>query len=151
MKGLVAATAVLGVVAIAGLPALALTLASDETRPGSDETAQVQDGPPGPPPWARARGHEQDKDQGKDPDKDQDKESGEKTKGPKDGPGARWSDGVPPGWAKAQGHKAGRTPHGWAMRDWAHCVAGAAKPEGETFDPEAACGTRPTPPGRLAR
>jgi hypothetical protein len=106
MRGIVAATAVLGVVAIAGLPSLALTLADDDTGTGTGSSRVERDGPPG---WARAR-HD-----------------------------------VPPGWAR---NHAGAAPHGWAVREWAHCVADAAahRAEGEKLDPEAACGARPEPP-----
>lgn len=104
MRGIVAAAAVLGVVAIAGLPTLALTLADEETGTGS---SRVERG--GPPGWARA-GHD-----------------------------------VPPGWAR---NHAGAAPHGWAVREWAHCVAdgSAHLADGEKRDPEAACGARPEPP-----
>jgi hypothetical protein len=105
MRGVVAATAVLGVVAIAGLPTLALTLADEETGPRTG-TSRVERG--GPPGWARA-GHD-----------------------------------VPPGWAR---NHAGAAPHGWAVREWAHCVADAAQlSDGERLDPEARCGAKPKPP-----
>lgn len=56
MKGLVATTAVLGVLAIGGLPALALTLAADETERAEEPSTTLAEGPPdapGPPPWAQ--------------------------------------------------------------------------------------------------
>jgi hypothetical protein len=142
MRGLLAATAVLGVVAIGGLPVLALTLADAET----DRQVSAAR-PPGPPPWAHGQGKP-----------DQDDEPGDDDKAgkgrDKDGAGppgwARHGDSVPPGWAK---NHAGRSPHGWAVREWAHCVADAAADldSGEKLDPEAACGARPTPPGALRR
>ena len=129
-----AATAVAGVLVIGGLPALALTLADQET--GSDGTAATAPGQPGPPAWAHgnARGHQKP------------------GKGDKDGaPGWTRHDGrVPPGWAR---NHDGRAPHGWAMREWAHCVADAAarRADGAKPAPEAACGERPTPPPRSNR
>jgi hypothetical protein len=39
--------------------------------------------------------------------------------------------------------------HGQAMRGWAKCVSGQAGNDAEGFDPEAACGAKPTPPGHL--
>jgi hypothetical protein len=137
MRGLLAATAVLGVVAIGGLPVLALALADAETGPDAGVSAQVSDQVsagalrPGPPPWAHGHGK-------RDDDTD-------------DPPGwARHGDLVPPGWAK---NHAGRSPHGWAVREWAHCVADAAADldGGQKLDPEAACGERPTPPGAQPR
>ncbi len=137
MRGILAATAVVGVLAIGGLPALALTLADQETE--SDRSTAASQRPPGPPPWAHgnARGHEKpgqdDRDKGRQEDK-----SG--------APGWMRHDGrVPPGWTR---NHAGRPPHGWAMRAWAHCVTDAAAglDDGEKLDPEAACGRRPEPP-----
>ena len=137
MRGLLAATAVLGVVAIGGLPVLALTLADAETGPDAQVGAAARR--PGPPPWAHGHGKP-----------DQDDKAGEDRDG-KGPPGwARHGHLVPPGWAK---NHAGRSPHGWAVRDWAHCVADAAADldSGEKLDPEAACGERPTPPGAQPR
>jgi hypothetical protein len=145
MRGLLAATAVLGVIAIGGLPVLALTLADAETGAG-DTAPTAADQRPGPPAWAHGRGGKPgkpDKVKGDDDRADGDDDDGAETDGP---PGwARHGDTVPPGWVK---HHAGRTPHGWAMREWAHCVADAAAdlPSGEKLDPEAACGVRPDPP-----
>jgi hypothetical protein len=148
MRGLLAATAVLGVVAIGGLPVLALTLADAETGAG-DTTQTAIDQRPGPPAWAH--GHGRDGKPGKpDKAKDDDRHDDQgdaRDDAEKDGrPGwARHGDQVTPGWAKQH---AGRTPHGWAVREWAHCVADAAAklPDGEKLDPEAACGARPAPP-----
>jgi hypothetical protein len=39
--------------------------------------------------------------------------------------------------------------HGEAMKAWAKCVSGQAGKDAEGFDPEAACGAKPTPPGHL--
>ena len=141
MRGLVAATAVLGVIAIGGLPALALTLSDAETGTAAQTTADRR---PGPPPWAH--GHKAGKaDKADKDDKDEKaREDDDRAGGP---PGwARHGDQVPPGWAR---NHPGKTPHGWAMRVWAHCVADAAAdlPSGEKLDPEAACGARPAPPG----
>ncbi|MGZ5417162.1 MAG: hypothetical protein ACXWDI_08290 [Nocardioides sp.] len=138
MRGLLAATAVVGVLAIGGLPTLALSLADDET--GSDRSPAASQREPGPPPWAhgKARGHEKPgQDDRADKDKQKDKAGA---------PGWMRHDGqVPPGWAR---NHTGRTPHGWAMRAWAHCVADAAAglAQGEKLDPESACGERPEPP-----
>jgi hypothetical protein len=144
MRGVFTATAVLGVLAIGGLPALALTLAADETAP--DEVATTDAGRPGPPPWAqgRARGHDDDK-AGSKADKDVKKAEREAEKGER-GRGTE----VPPGWGR---HHQGRSPHGWAVRDWAHCLADAAKalPEGEELDPQQACGGKPESPGKTRR
>lgn len=149
MKGLVAATAVLGVLAIGGIPALALTLADNETGSASTPQEARQEGAerqPGPPPWANGQGkghHKDDKgkdDKGKDEKKESDRDGGGKGQ-----PGwSRHGDQVPPGWAR---NHEGRSPHGWAMREWAHCLADAAAAlgDGERLDPEAACGERPAP------
>lgn len=152
MRGLVAATAVLGVLAAGGLPTLGHTPAADGTGPGGDDVTRVRDeGPSGPPPWAMGKAHGRSTTKAKDKAKDKAKGAGEGPKGLKDGRGPRWSQGRPPGLAREKGPGADRTPHGWLMRDWAHCVAGADKPKGQRFDPEAVCGTRPTPPGQRAR
>lgn len=137
MRGLVATTAVLGVLAIGGLPALALTLAAEETGPGREPaTTLVQDSEsPGPPPWAHGRG---------------------RPEGPGDDVEAEgegvppWATGgdrePPPGWER---NHDGATPHGWAVREWARCVAAEAgdREPGDRLDREAACGPRPVPPG----
>lgn len=153
MRGLLAATAVLGVVAIGGLPVLALTLADAETGPDTQVSAAARR--PGPPPWAHGHGKPDHDDKARD-DKDGDDRAGEDRDDDRDDDGdgppgwARHGDLVPPGWAK---NHAGRSPHGWAMREWAHCVADAAADlgSGEKLDPEAACGARPTPPGAQPR
>lgn len=147
MRGLLAATAVLGVVVIGGLPVLALTLADSETGSGDTVTLSGAGGEPGPPPWAHGHGQKGKADhaKGRD-DKGPDDAEAEDRDDDRGQPGwARRGDAVPPGWAK---HRPGATPHGWAMRTWAHCVADAAArlDEGEKLDPEDACGTRPEPP-----
>jgi hypothetical protein len=155
MRGLVAATAVLGVVVIGGLPVLALTLADSETGSGETVTPPWADRRPGPPPWAHGRDGKPDHgsrsdDQGPD-DEARDSDEAEDRGHDHGQPGwARHGDAVPPGWAK---HRAGATPHGWAMRTWAHCVADAAAKldQGEKLDPEAACGPRPEPPSPPGR
>lgn len=154
MRGLLAATAVLGVVVIGGLPVLALTLADSETG-GSETVALAGADQPGPPPWAHGHGRAGKPDHAKGPD---DQESGDEADDEAEDRGAdrgepgwaRRGDAVPPGWAK---HRPGETPHGWAMRTWAHCVADAAAKldDGEKLDPEAACGTRPEPPAAPGR
>lgn len=53
-----------------------------------------------------------------------------------------------PGRAGRGGAMAGPS-HGEAMRAWARCVSGQAGKDAEGFDPEAACGAKPTPPGHL--
>jgi hypothetical protein len=148
MKGLVATTAVLGVLAIGGLPALALTLAAEETGPDADPTTTlVEDtgtaGRPGPPPWAQGRGPGEER----GPDEDEGSEAD-------DGGTPGWArgedDGPPPGWAR---NHAGATPHGWAVREWASCLAdGAAENEpGDRVDPETDCGPKPVPPGEAKK
>ena len=149
MRGLLAATAVLGVVAIGGLPVLALALADAETGPDPQVSAQVSTAAlrPGPPPWAHGHGKP-----GRDDKAGDDHKAGEDRDDDADGPPgwARHGDLVPPGWAR---NHAGRSPHGWAVREWAHCVADAAADldGGQKLDPEAACGKRPTPPGAQPR
>jgi hypothetical protein len=131
---------VLGVLAIGGLPALALTLAQD-TPAGTSREADA-DREAGPPPWAHGKAHGHDK-AGKDDRVDKDKQKDKDRDGT---PGWMRHDGqVPPGWAK---HHPGKVPHGWEMRAWARCVADAATalPDGATLDPESACGERPSPP-----
>lgn len=102
MKGLVATTAVLGVLAIGGLPALALTLAAEET--GRDTQ------PPSTLGWAKGTDRE-----------------------------------PPPGWVRNHG---GATPHGWAVREWAHCRADQAAGRA---DAEADCGPKPVSPGHAKK
>lgn len=110
MRGLLATTAVLGVLAIGGLPVLALTLAVDETGPGREPTTVLEDADgPGGPPWAQGEDRE-----------------------------------PPPGWVRNHG---GATPHGWAVREWAHCRADAAR---DGRDP-LTCGAKPTSPGHLKK
>lgn len=147
MKGLVATTAVLGVLAIGGLPALALTLAAEETGPDAEPTTTlVEDaddtGRPGPPPWAQGRGPGEERG-GEDDSETEDDEG--------DPPAwAQRQDGAPPpGWAR--NHEG--TPHGWAVREWASCLAdGAAENEpGERVDPETDCGPKPVPPGEAKK
>lgn len=140
MRGFLTATAVLGVLAIGGLPALALTLAADETAPAP--SAQVDSTPGnGMPPWAQGKAHGRDK-AGKD---------ARKADRPADGddgtPGWLKQSEVPPGWTKNHG---GQRPHGWNMREWAHCVGDAVadRPEGEKPNAEGACGPRPTKPSK---
>lgn len=53
-----------------------------------------------------------------------------------------------PGRSGRGGAMAGPS-HGEAMRAWAKCVSGQAGKDAEGFDPEAACGAKPTPPGHL--
>lgn len=53
-----------------------------------------------------------------------------------------------PGQSGRGGAVAGPS-HGEAMRAWAACVSGQAGRDAEGFDPEAACGVKPTPPGHL--
>ncbi|HEU4514175.1 MAG TPA: hypothetical protein VFR87_13800 [Nocardioidaceae bacterium] len=66
----------------------------------------------------------------------------------------------PPAHARSVHNRTGTTPgragekgiglgpvHGKAMRAWADCVSDQAGKDAEDFDPEAVCGTKPTPPG----
>lgn len=105
MRGLVATTAVLGVVAIGGLPALALTLAADETGPAAERTTTLVEERGSPPPWAQGGG----------------------------------------------------TPHGWAVRAWAHCVrdhlrdAAGERVPGTAPEPRSACGEKPLSPGQAKK
>ena len=145
MKGLVATTAVLGVLAIGGLPALALTLAVEETGPDAEPTTTLVEDTddtnrPGPPPWAQGRGP--DEERGGDEDDSEAEDEGT--------PGwARGDDAPPPGWIR---NHAGATPHGWAVREWAHCRADLAadREPGERVD-EADCGDKPVSPGQAKK
>ncbi|HEX4978086.1 MAG TPA: hypothetical protein VFV40_09500 [Nocardioides sp.] len=150
MRGLVATTAVLGVLAIGGLPALALTLAAEETGPDSEPATTLveDDGRPGPPPWAQGRGQDKDRDE-KRPDG-----MGDDTDGDTDEGTPPWAEGEdrqpPPGWMR---NHDGATPHGWAVREWAHCLgddAGTEEP-GETVGPRSDCGEKPVPPGHAPK
>lgn len=150
MKGFVAASAVLGMFTVGGLPVLALTGTDSGTGGNDKASAAVAARQPGPPPWAHGHGRAGKPDKPDKPDKPKgqdDDDKGEDRDGDHRGqPGwARHGDAVPPGWAK---HRPGATPHGWAMRAWAHCVADAAAglDQGEKLDPEKACGARPKPP-----
>lgn len=121
MRGLVTTTAVLGVLAIGGLPALALTLAAEETGPDVESTTTLVGGADHvgkPPPWAQGHGPGEDRD----------------TR-----PGVRG------------GHD--EAPHGWAVRQWAHCLADAARDRepGERLDSGSECGGKPVPPGHAKR
>jgi hypothetical protein len=141
MRGFLASTAVLGVIAVGGVPAIGLAMTGEETAPTDQRTATDPEGDrEGPPPWARGRGGPKDAD-----DK----------AGPDQGPPA-WARGgadgkqrgTPPGWARNHG---GATPHGWAVRAWAHCRADAAqgREPGEGRDAIAACGEKPASPGEV--
>lgn len=116
-------------------------MTGEETTPTERPTAtSSEDDREGPPPWARGRGGPGDADDKAGPDK---------------GPPA-WARGgadgkqrgAPPGWARNHG---GATPHGWAVREWAQCLADAAKGlgPGQRLDPVAACGEKPASPGKL--
>ena len=145
MRGLLATTAVLGVLAIGGLPVLALTLAADETAPAEEPATTLVDdtGRPGPPPWAQGRGPGEDRG-----------EEDESTDAEGEGEPPAWArrqDGAPPpGWAR---NHPGKTPHGWAVREWALCLAEEAENlgPGERVDPETDCGGKPVSPGEAKR
>jgi hypothetical protein len=143
MRGFLASTAVLGVIAVGGVPAIGLAMTGEETAPSEQRTAAAPEGErEGPPPWARGRGGPKGADDKADPDK---------------GPPA-WARGgadgkqrgTPPGWARNHG---GATPHGWAVRAWAHCVADAAKDlePGRRLDRTGACGEKPASPGQVKK
>lgn len=108
---------------------LLLALVGFALLPAGGETGEAPsaDRPTaGPPSWAR--GPDAEKERGRPEEK-----------------------GPPPGLAKKaeQGHH-----HGSAMRTWAHCVAEAAREHDDgagAFEPEEACGQRPTPPGHAGR
>lgn len=129
MKGLVATTAVLGALAIGGLPALALTLAVEESGPAAEPaTTLVEETATDEDPPARDAG-----------------------------PGwARGATGPPPGWVR---NHDGRSPHGWAVREWAHCRSGEAdlsgKPDasrsGPQGRPQGDCGQKPVSPGKAKK
>ena len=144
MRGLVASTALLGALALGGVPALALTLASDETEPrqapATTLAEESDEGRSGPPPWAQGR------DRGDD--------AGERDdEGDDEGPPA-WAQGperqAPPGWAR---NHAGGKPYGWRVRAWAYCVsqAEADREAGESVSPRARCGEKPAKPAKAAK
>lgn len=140
MKGLVATTAVLGVLAVGGLPALALTLATEETGPYEEPATTLAQDPdrPGPPPWAHGRGGTEGS------------EGDVEAEGEGVPPWATGEDREPPpGWERNHG---GATPHGWAVREWARCVAEEAgdREPGERLEPGSDC-VRPVPPGRAKK
>lgn len=110
VKGTLAAGALLGVLAIGGLPALAHTMAADE--PTAADAADAWQPGDGAPPWSNGH-HRGQAEKGQTP-------RGKTAKG--------------------------RTHHGAAMREWAHCLAGAEKPSAEW---KKVCGPKPTPPGHL--
>jgi hypothetical protein len=141
MRGFLASTAVLGVIAVGGVPALGLVMTGEETTPTDQRTATgPEDDREGPPPWARGRGGT----------KKADDEAGA-DKGPpawaSGGAGGKQR-GTPPGWARNHG---GATPHGWAVRAWAHCLADAAEDlePGQRRDRTGACGDKPASPGKV--
>jgi hypothetical protein len=158
VKGLWVAAAVLGALLIGGIPALALTLAADESSSSSASGEAWQPGD-GAPPWANGHGATQDK-AGKD--------KAEKKADDADGT----EPAKPEKPQRAHGPKAERgNGHGAQMREWAHCVAAAEKPADSAepgddasdgtsqsagpedaddgFHPEQACGKRPATPGQL--
>ena len=150
MRMLVGVVAVVGALATGGVPALAFTMGHAEqgvqtagqaaVAQGPDKPADKNaDGKPGygPPAHASSR-HNGDKPA--KPDRADEKgdrgEAGERGKA---------------GEAGAHGKEMsalGRA-HATAMRDWAACDSEQPGNQAESFDPEAACGERPTPPGHL--
>jgi len=168
MKGLVTSTAMLGVLAFGGLPALALTLAADEAEPAEEPASTLvgdvaDTARPGPPPWAQGRGpgadrgaddaDQDDTDDTDDTDERADAEERADTEGGGDGP-PPWAQGETrepnPGWAR---NHDGAMPHGWTVRAWAHCLADQAGDleRGQRVDPEAACGGKPVSPGEARK
>ena len=141
MRGFLASTAVLAVITVGGVPALGLAMTGEETTPEDRPTATSSDDDrEGPPPWARGRGGRGG--------------AGDEA-GPDQGPPA-WARGgtdgkqrgAPPGWVRNHG---GATPHGWAVGEWAHCLADAAQglEPGQRPDRTAACGEKPMSPGHV--
>ena len=141
MRMLVGVVAVVGALATGGVPALAFTMGQAEqgvqtagqtaVGQGPDKPADKNaDGKPGygPPAHASSR-HNGDKPAKQD-------RAGERGKA---------------GNAGAHGKEMsalGRA-HAAAMRDWAACVSEQPGNQAESFDPEAACGDKPAPPGHL--
>jgi len=143
MRGFLASTAVLGVIAVGGVPALGLAMTGEETAPAEQRTATgSEDDREGPPPWARGRGGPKGADDKARPDQGPPAWAGGGTDGTQRG--------TPPGWARNHG---GATPHGWAVREWAHCLADAAKDlePGQRLDRTAACGEKPASPGEVKK
>ena len=148
MRGLVASTAVLGVLAIGGVPALAMTLASDEAEPRQEPATTLAEEPDegrsGPPTWAQGRGpgENQGRDEGDSDDEGDDTGPPAWAQGPERQP--------PPGWAR---NHAGAKPYGWTVRAWAYCMsqAEADREAGESVRPRARCGEKPAKPAKAAK
>lgn len=151
MRGLLAATAVAGVLAVGGLPTLGLTLAGDETGPEPAVTLA--------PPDERPDGEKAQEQAARKAERDRLKAQKERLKaewrasGKADDP-----DAGPPPWAASRGDHVppgadrrhqGRSPHGHAVRTWAHCVAEAARglEPGERLEDASAHCVKPVPPG----
>lgn len=132
MKMLVGTVAVLGALAIGGVPAVAFTLAQADHPLSSTSSGNAADDKPGhgPPEWANSR-HNGEKDKNKS----------EKAKGPKLDKATKHAEKM---------SSLGRE-HGEAMRMWAACVSEKAghQPDDDGFDPAVACDTKPIPPGHL--
>lgn len=142
MRPLMWVGAVLGALLIGGVPAVAFTLAANDHPAGSTPAAAVGDRTEradrpdkpgnGPPSHANSRHNRVD---GEKPGK---QAKPEKHNHP-------FADGAP-GAPGAHGRA-----HAAAMKEWASCVAEKAPAhddaEGE-FEPEAACGEKPLPPGK---
>jgi len=128
MKMLISTVAVLGALAIGGVPAVAFTLAQAEHGLADTSSSDAAGDKPGngPPEWANSRHNGQ-------------KDSGQKDMGRRDDAKGAKKD-------KANRHAAkmsslGRA-HGEAMRMWAACVS-------ENAGDKSACDPKPVPPGHL--
>ena len=129
MKMLVGTVAVLGALAIGGLPAIAFTLAQAEHGLAGTSAGDSRDDKPGngPPEHANSR-HNGDKDEANGAKKEKANKHAEEMS------------------------SLGRA-HGEAMRAWAACVSEKAGNQSDDagFDPEVACGAKPIPPGHLKK
>lgn len=141
MRLAVAAAAVAGVLAIGAVPAVAFTLAAAEKPDAAADTAQQDqqaDKPGnGPPAHAQSRHNSPGKEKGDQREK--------ADKALRSGKG---------GHRHAQKMVALAMAHAEGMREWAGCVADAAREHDSAageFRPEQACGEKPAPPGHLKR
>lgn len=140
-------SALLGVLATGGLPVLALNLTSDEAVTDAATPSTTDPGGPPSEPPGKAAGRDKDDPRAtaKPP-----KKAKQEGKGSSGEPGWARRTEVPPGWAKNHG---GQRPYGWAVREWAHCMADAAakQGQGQRANPSTTCGEKPAKPDKAAK
>ena len=146
MRMLAGAVAVIGAIAVGGVPALAITAGQpdqgvQQAGEGPPKPADKNaDGKPGYGPPAHARSsHNVAK-----PRESSRQDSPEDSRDDR----ADRPDKVKPNEHAKEMSALGRE-HAEAMRAWGACVSEQPNAEAEGFDPEGACGARPTPPGHL--